>query len=47
MMSLNELPDGSHSVSDIEDSIEYTIKNMKHFPPVVLLIFSSIGLLAD
>ena len=25
-----EFPDGSYSVSDIEDHIEYIIKNMKH-----------------
>ena len=25
-----ELPDGSYSVSDIQDYIEYIIKNMKH-----------------
>ena len=25
-----EFPDGSYSVSDIEDQIEYHIKNMKH-----------------
>ena len=26
----SELPDGSYSVSDIQDYIKYIIKNMKH-----------------
>ena len=35
-----KLPDGSYSVSDIQDYIEYIIKNMKHFmlTPTELII---------
>ena len=34
-----ELPDGSYSVSDIQDYIEY-IKSMKHLSTIFLLIFT-------
>ena len=42
-----ELPNGSDSVSDIQAYIEYTIKNMKNYPPILLFIFTSIGLIID
>ena len=41
------LPDGSYSVSDIQGYIEYIIKNMKHYPLILLLIFTTIGLITD
>ena len=42
-----ELPDGSYSVSDIQDYIEFIIKNVKHYPLILLFIFTSIGLIID
>ena len=39
-----ELPDVSYSVSDIQDYIEYIIKNMKHCLLIFLFIFTSAGL---
>ena len=40
-----ELHDVSCSVSDIQDYINYIIKNMKHYPLILLSIFTSIGLI--
>ena len=40
-----ELPDGSYSVSDIQDYIEFIIKNMKHYQQILLFIFTSIELI--
>ena len=37
-----ELLDGLYSMSDIQDYIEYTIKNMKHYPLILLYILASI-----
>ena len=42
-----ELPDGSYSVSDIQDYIEFIIKNVKHYPLILLFIFTSIGLIIE
>ena len=42
-----ELPDDSYSVSDIQEYIEYFIKSMKHCLLIVLVIFTSIGLITD
>ena len=36
-----ELPDGYDSVSDIQDYIVYIIKNMEHYPIILLFIFPS------
>ena len=41
------LPDGSYSVSDIQDYIKHIIKNMKHYPPILLFIVTSIGLILN
>ena len=35
-----EVSDGSFSVSDIQDYVDYIIKNMKHYLPFLLFIFS-------
>ena len=37
-----ELADGSYSVSDIQDYIEYIMKNTKHYPSILLFMFTSI-----
>ena len=42
-----ELTNGSYLVSDIKDYIEYIIKNTKHYPQILLFIFTSIGLIID
>ena len=42
-----DLPDGSYSVSDIQEYIEYITKNMKHYVLIFLFITSSIGLIID
>ena len=42
-----ELPDGLHSVSDVQDYIEYIIKNMKHYPTILPFIFTSTALVID
>ena len=45
-----ELPDGSYSVQGTQDYIEYIIKsmkNMKHYPLILLFIFTSTGLVID
>ena len=42
-----ELPDGSYSVSVIQEYMEYIINNTKHYPLILLLIITSIGLLTD
>ena len=41
-----ELPDGSYSVSDIQDHIEYIIKNTKQ-QQFLLFMFPSIELMID
>ena len=41
-----ELPD-NYSVSYIQDYTEYIIKNMKHYPLILLFIFISTGLIED
>ena len=41
-----ELPDGSYSVSDIQDHIEYIIKNTKQ-QQLLLFMFTSIELMID
>ena len=41
-----ELPDGSYSVSDIQDHIEYIIKNTKQ-QQFLLFMFTSIELMID
>ena len=42
-----EFPDGFYSVSDIQDYIEYIIKNMKHYQLIVQFIFISTRLIID
>ena len=42
-----DLPDGSYSVSGIQEYIEYTTKNMKHYVLIILFIITSIGLIID
>ena len=42
-----ELPDSSSSVSDIQDYINYVLKNMKHCLLILLFIFTSTGLIID
>ena len=42
-----ELPDGSYSALDINDYIEYIIRNTKHYPLILLFIFTSRGLMVD
>ena len=42
-----ELLDGSNSVSDIQNYIEYIIKSMKHCLLILLFIFTPIGLITD
>ena len=42
-----ELPDSSSSVSDIQDYIDYVLKNMKHCLLILLFIFTSTGLIID
>ena len=42
-----ELPDGSDSVSNIQDYIDYIIKSTKHCLLVLLFLFTSIGLITD
>ena len=37
-----ELLDGLYSIPDIQDYIEYTIKNVKHYPLILLFILTSI-----
>ena len=39
-----ELPDGSYLVFDIQDYIEYIMKNMKHLLSILLFIFTSMKL---
>ena len=36
-----KLPDGCYSVADIQDYTEYIIKNMKYYPLIPLIIFTS------
>ena len=43
----SELSKGSYSVSDIQDYFDYTIKNMKHYPLILLFKLTSTGLLID
>ena len=40
-----ELLDGSHSVSNIQDYIEYNIKNTKHYPLILPFVFIPTGLI--
>ena len=40
-----ELPDGSYSVSDIQDCINVSLKNMKHQQQFLLFMFTSIELI--
>ena len=48
MMSLNYLmADGSYSVSDIQDYIEYIIKKMKQYLLILLFRFTSTGSIVD
>ena len=42
-----ELHDVPYSVPDTPDNIEYTIKNIKHYLPILLFIFKSIELILD
>ena len=42
-----ELLDGSYSVLDIQDYIKHIIKNTKSYPPNLLFILPSIGLIID
>ena len=42
-----ELPNGSYLLSDIQSYIEYVIKNMKHYPLILLFKFTSTGLMID
>ena len=42
-----ELRNGFYAVSDIQDYIEYIIKNMKHHLQILLFIFTSIGSITD
>lgn len=42
-----ELPGGSYSVLDIQYYIKHIIKNMKHFPLILLFTFMSRGLIMD
>ena len=42
-----QLPDGSYSVSDIQDYIKYVLKNMKHLQQFLLLIFTPIELIIN
>ena len=42
-----ELPGGSYSVSDTQDYIEHIIKNVKHYPLIILFIFTSTRLIID
>ena len=42
-----ELPDVSYSVSDIQDYIEYIIKNAKNYSPILLFILTLIELKID
>ena len=42
-----ELPDGSYSVSDIQDYIEYIIKKMKQYLLILLFRFTSTGSIVD
>ena len=37
-----KLPDGCYSESDIQDHIEYIIKNKKHYLLILLFVFTSI-----
>ena len=46
MVSLKWM-DGSYLVSDIQDYIEPVMKTMKHYPPILLSMFTSIGLTVD
>ena len=36
-----ELSDGSYSMSDIQDYVQYIIKIMKHYPLILLFILTS------
>ena len=42
-----ELPDCFYSVSKIQHYIEYIIKKIKHYPPILRFIFKSIGLIIN
>ena len=42
-----ESPNGSYSVSDIQDYIEYITKNAKHYLLIFLPIFTSTGLIKN
>ena len=35
-----ELRDGSYSLSDIQDYIEYIVRKKKHYPLILLFIFT-------
>ena len=41
------IPNDSDLVPDIKAYIEHTIKNMKKYSPILLFIFTSIGLIID
>ena len=41
------LPDGSYSESDIQDYVEYNIKNHVQYPLILLFKFTLIGLIKD
>ena len=42
-----QLPDGSYSVCDIQDYIEYIIKNIKHYTLILLFVFTSTRLITS
>ena len=42
-----KLPDGSYSVSNIQDYIKFVIKITKHYLLILLFIFTSIKLIID
>ena len=42
-----ELPDGSYSVSDIQDYIKYIIIKHEDYPPILLFIFILIELITN
>ena len=42
-----ELPHSSYSVSNIQDYIEYIIKNLKHSEQFLLFMFTSIELIIN
>ena len=41
------LPESSYLVPEIQDYTEYIIKNMKHYPLILLILLTSTGLIID